>query len=139
MDDPFKMFPKSLVIAARTMTRRAADGKDVKAVVEIGIPFEHPAPPGQRHGNWCCQVQTSGLGDDRLYTLFGFDSLQALCHAIDFGRTIVTNSRNSADLDWARMPNHGFPVVTPLPADAAAAAPAKPVGNQPDVDLRPIS
>ena len=68
MDDPFKMFPKSQVIAARTMTRRAADGKDVKAVVEIGIPFEHPAPPGQRHGNWCRQVQTQGLGDDKLYT-----------------------------------------------------------------------
>ncbi len=98
------------IIATRPMTWTRADGVVIAALVEIGLPFEHPNPPGNREGDWCCQVKATGLGDDRIYTMFGGDSIEALASALTFGGVIVSHSPVAASLDWAQFPNHGFPV-----------------------------
>ena len=91
------------------MTWTRSDGVDMPALVEIGLPFEHPNVPGNREGAWCCQVKATGLGDDRIYTMFGGDAIEALYSAMTFGGVIVKHSPVASSLDWAQRPNHGFP------------------------------
>ena len=64
------------VISERTFQR--ADGGDVRALV--GRPRE--VTGSEATGSWVCEFQVLGVGHDDVYTLQGFDSLEALQTAL---------------------------------------------------------
>lgn len=107
------------VLATRPMYWRRADGFDAPALVEIGEPFQNPKPQEEKAGAWCCRVRTTGLGDDRYYTLFGLDSLEALSRALAHAGTLASLSPFAAVSNWSHSPYCGFPVI-PTMADVAA-------------------
>lgn len=106
--------PIGPILATRPMLWRGADGVDRPAMVEIGKPYEHPKPPGQREGAWCCRVRTTGLGDDRYQTLFGGDSLEALGRALVQAGALVSASPFAAFSNWALEPRCGFPIIATM-------------------------
>ena len=113
--------PMTPVIASRAMTWTRADGVQFPALIEIGTPFPNPMPlPNE--GEWCCQVRSEGLGDDEQLTLFGGDSVEALTYALIFGGTFASCSLVAQSLDWANVPNYGFPILPPGYGNPAPAA-----------------
>ncbi len=108
------------VIATRPLAWQDAAGNMNQALVQIGLPFANPRQPGNAtwEGPWGCRVQVQGLDDNVCYTMFGEDSIEALATAIVFGGTIVTNSSVAAGLNWAILPNCGFPTFPTPPAAA---------------------
>jgi len=122
--------PMGPIIATRPMLWQNAAGVNVPALVEIGVPFEDPADPANQGGSWYCRLRTTGLGADQLLTFENVDSLGALCAAITLAGTFVSISPMSAGLDWAMLPNWGFPVM-PAPADGGGGAGGGNGGVQP--------
>ena len=116
--------PMGPIIATRTMYWQNAAGVNVPALVEIGLPFEDPA----QGGSWYCRLRTTGLGNNQLLTFEGVDSVGALCTALSLAGTFVSISPMSAGLDWAMLPNWGFPVI---PAPAAGGGVGGGGGAQP--------
>jgi len=108
--------PMGPIIATRLMHWRNASGQDVPALVEIGLPYEDPANPANQGGSWYCRMRTTGLGNDQLLTFEDVDAVGALCTALSLAGTFVSISPMSAGLDWAMLPNWGFPVMPALPA-----------------------
>lgn len=113
--------PMGPVVATRTMYWQNEAGVNVPALVEIGLPFEDPAHPAAQGGWWYCRLRTTGLGNDQLLAFEGVDSLDALCAALSLAGAFVSISPMSAGLDWAMLPNWGFPVV-PVPAGGGAGS-----------------
>ena len=114
MDQP-ETIETETVIATRKMKRKLPDGTEAIALVEIGAPFPHPKKSEQVEGDWCCRVRTQGLGNDVSFVLFGMDAIQALYHALAIAGTLTTTSPYAAALDWANIPNHGFPPLLLAP------------------------
>lgn len=108
------------VLATRPMYWRRADGFDAPALVEIGEPFKNPKPQEEKAGAWCCRVRTAGLGDDRYYTLFGLDSLEALSRALAHAGVLASLSPFAAVSNWSHSLYCGFPII-PTMADIAAS------------------
>ncbi|MEW4567434.1 hypothetical protein AB1L88_06160 [Tautonia sp. JC769] len=120
--------PMGPIIATRPMLWRNEDGVDVPALVEIGLPFEDPADPAAREGWWYCRLRITGLGDDQIHTFEDVDSVGALCAALTMAGTFVSIAPGSAGLDWAMLPNWGFPVMpTPDVGGAGGAGAGNPV------------
>ena len=109
-------------IASRPMSWTDSSGQTHPALVEIGLPFpDTNLAPDQSGGPWCCRVRLQGLGDDRVYTIFGADSLQALHLTLAFAGQMVGRSEVAADLDWSFMPNWGFPLMPEMPTEVTGS------------------
>lgn len=117
--------PMGPIIATRPMLWQNAAGVNVPALVEIGLPFQGPPHPGTQGESWFCRLRTTGLGPDQLLIFEDVDSLGALCTAITLAGTFVSISPMSAGLNWAILPNWGFPVM-PDPADGGGNAGVQP-------------
>ena len=110
------------VIASRSMNWTDASGQTHPALVEIEVPRpDSNLAPDPSRGPWCCRVRLQGLGDDRVYTIFGADSLQALHLTLAFAGQMVARSKNAADLDWSAVPNWGFPLMPASPTEVSGA------------------
>lgn len=75
----------------------------------------HPKKSEQVEGDWCCRVRTQGLGTNVSFVMFGIDAIQAFYHALSIAGTLTTTSPYAAALDWAIIPNHGFPPLLEVP------------------------
>ncbi len=100
------------VMASRPMVYTRQDGVRSAAVVYIGLPFALPPYPDGTPA-WGCQVQTIGIGNDRIMTSRGPDTAQAVIYALVLAGTLCNGSVVAAQIDWSAMPNFGFPTVPP--------------------------
>jgi len=107
--------PMAPVLATRVMQWTRADGVVFPAYVDIGTPFQMPPPAADMEPAWGCMVRTRGLGDDRIYTIYGVDALQALYLALACAGTRVSSSIVADSLDWKEVPNFGFPTAPTVP------------------------
>ncbi|RUL88039.1 DUF6968 family protein [Tautonia sociabilis] len=101
--------PMGPIIATRPMVWLRADGAEIPAFVEIGMPYQLPPDVPGEPGDWACRVRTRGLGDNNFYTVYGVDGIQVLYLALSMAGTLVSNSIVAGDLDWSEVPNFGFP------------------------------
>ncbi len=109
--------PMGPVLATRTMQWTRADGVVFPAYVDLGVPFEYADLAPNAAPAWACNVRTRGLGDDTIHTLYGVDAIQSLYLAMVVAATCVSNSIVAASLDWAQVPNYGFPTAPVIPPE----------------------
>jgi len=74
------------LVAERLLLLERPGQSPATVVVRFGRPVQAPAP--EEPETWWCPVQVIGLGIDRITSLAGVDSLQALVLALEF----VTNT-----------------------------------------------
>ncbi len=99
------------ILAAREFSWVRGDGVTIHAYAEIGFPFPYPPLNDGSDGGWGCNVRTRGLDDNRIDIVNGVDAIQALYHALIQAGTRTGNSIVAKDLDWAALPNYGFPAA----------------------------
>ena len=103
--------------ATRTFLYTRPDGSTSPILVEIGIPYAMPADDPAIEPAWACPFRTRGFAADESATIFGVDGVQALHLALGFAGTRVAAKPEAAGLDWADVPNFGFPPMESPPTD----------------------
>lgn len=98
------------VIATRLL--ELAGDPVAEVLVKIGKPER------SEHNDFCCRVQVTGLGDERVHGIFGVDSVQALELAMRFLGSELQhlNTQYKGQLRWGDAPTgwFGFPIDTKL-------------------------
>ncbi len=95
-------------IARRTLTEEGVTGR--KIVVSIGLPRPYRL---SKNGDWECQFLIEGIGEPKVETACGADSLQALILAIEGLRVrLEQTGRNFVWLD----PNTGVDIPLYVPS-----------------------
>ena len=102
------------IIATRPLAWVDQNGNNNTALVQIGLPFADPNGTGL----WACGFTVTGLGNDIAQTTYGSDSVDALSQALYSCAFFVSTSPPAIGLDWAVLPNWGFP-VTPTPQNSS--------------------
>jgi hypothetical protein len=99
-----------MLIASRELTLRDG-GNDIKIPIRIFAPeFESP-------GAWSCRYEIDWPDENRVMTVWGFDGMQALLHALQIiGAEIYSSSyHESGNLYFDKLGNgYGFPVMLPF-------------------------
>lgn len=106
-----------VVLATREMVWEDADGNAHLAYVDIGAPTERPAPDVNSEPDWVCKVRFRNLGDDVVRSAYGVDTVQAIYHAMAKAGVLVAATGLAENLDWAKVPNFGFPLPPVVPSD----------------------
>ena len=94
-------------IARRTLTEEGVTGR--KIVVSIGLPRPDRL---SKHGDWECPFLIEGVGESKVETTYGVDSLQALILAIEGVR--VRLEQTGRNLFWLD-PNLGTDIPLYVP------------------------
>jgi hypothetical protein len=94
-------------IARRTLTEEGVTGR--KIVVSIGLPRPDRL---SKHGDWECPFLIEGVGESKVETTYGVDSLQALILAIEGVR--VRLEQTGRNLFWLD-PNLGTDIPLNVP------------------------
>ncbi len=94
-------------IARRTLTEEGVTGR--KIVVSIGLPRPDRL---SKHGDWECPFLIEGVGESKVETTYGVDSLQALILAITGVR--VRLEQSGRDFFWFD-PNIGADIPLYVP------------------------
>ena len=96
------------VIATRTLS--LVDDPSREIVVKIG------KPQLSEHDEFHCAIQVTGIGEERVYGIFGVDSVQALQLAMRFlGSELQRlNTQHHGRIRWGDAPTgwFGFPIDT---------------------------
>jgi hypothetical protein len=95
-------------IARRTLTEEGVTGR--KIVVSIGLPRPDRL---SKHGEWECPFLIEGVGESKVETTYGVDSLQALISAITGVR--VRLEQTGRNLFWLD-PNLGTDIPLNVPS-----------------------
>src|SRR5262249_47478676 len=94
------------VIATRQLNIMAEPDREV--LVKIGRP-----EPSEHH-DYCCRIQVTGIGDERIDGIYGVDAVQALELAMRFlGSELQRlNTQHQGRLRWGDAPKgwFGFPI-----------------------------
>ena len=94
------------VIATRQLKLYGEPEKDV--VVKIGKPEQ------SEHHDYCCRIQVTGVGNERVHGIYGVDSVQAIELAMRFlGSELQRlNTQHEGRLRWGDAPKgwFGFPI-----------------------------
>ena len=107
-------YPMSTVIASRVMTRtRQPDGVQITITVEIGMPVQTPAD--DPCGGWYATMRYSIDPDNRVWVVYGEDSVQALTLALVRPGVLLPVFPYANEIDYSVMPTFGFPLPPPLP------------------------
>ena len=94
------------------MVYTAIDGTEEPVMVYIGdLTYNPPADPDSSDF-WTASVQVIGAAmSGEVNILAGADSVQALYSALAMAGTIVSSSMIASQIDFAELPNFGFPVL----------------------------
>lgn len=109
------------IVASREFIWTRIDGATFPAFAEIGVPFQLPPNDDGTAGDWACKVRTRGLGDNSIQTVVGVDTIQAIYLAMVQAGFRVGQSVIASDLDFAALPNYGFPPPPVAPNGPAGA------------------
>lgn len=75
-------------------------------------------PQRSEHNDYCCPVQVTGIGDEHIYGIVGFDSVQAVELAMRFLGSELQhlNTRYEGRIRWGDAPKgwFGFPIDTKM-------------------------
>jgi Domain of unknown function (DUF6968) len=86
------------VVARRYLEYRPAQGRSGKVIVEIGKPAPDPA---SKYGDWYCPHRITGLGETRVFPVFGVDPVQALILCLAHLSAEITRwGRKDGALRW---------------------------------------
>lgn len=100
------------VIATREMIWTRADGVTFPVDIYVGDLVSNTSTDPDLADYWLASVQVLGPSvDATVYTAIGDDSIQALIHALCRAGEIVSSSIIASQLDFADVPNFGFPVL----------------------------
>ncbi len=103
------------ILATREMAWEDVNGNTHLAYVDIGAPVERPAPDMNTEPDWVCKVRLRNLGDEVVRSAFGVDTVQAIYHAMAKAGVLVAATGLAGELDWAEVPNFGFPLPPVVP------------------------
>jgi len=70
-------------------------------------------PKKDRHGDWKCDFQIQGLGDDEIKAAHGIDSMQAITVAIQAIRAFLTKSGRELTWEGGEKGDIGMPFEIP--------------------------
>jgi hypothetical protein len=90
------------VVATRKLY--LVDEPSKETLVKIG------KPQPSNHNDYCCPVQVTGIGEERVYGIFGVDSVQAVELGMRFlGSELQRlNTRYEGRIRWGDAPNGWF-------------------------------
>jgi hypothetical protein len=98
----------AMLIATRELTLLDG-GNDIKIPIRIFAPeFESP-------GAWSCRYEVDWPGENHVMTVWGFDGVQALLHALQIiGAEIYSSNYHEAGQLFFDKPGsgYGFPVMS---------------------------
>lgn len=97
------------VIAERELDLKISSRKKAKVIVRIG----KPKPDGKITADWYCPIQILGIGEDKVKSAFGIDSVQALEQAFQMISAILTlfyQRHHPGKLTWLGKSRLGFPL-----------------------------
>lgn len=135
------------ILATREMSWTRDDGVIHSAFVDVGVPYQDDPREGDTGPVWCCNVRTRGLGNDSGFAnIRGVDAIQALYLALVHAGSRVSASMVADRLDWAKVPNFGFPIPPVIPDieswmddGAAEDAQRRPCDEESGTDATPDS
>ena len=87
-------------IAERRLSFKTSSTESKEVRVILGKPTQSDK------GDYCCQVQILGVGDERVRPIYGLDSMQALQLALRFISSQLDDYRK--DLRWVENDDLGF-------------------------------
>ncbi len=111
------------VIMTRPMTRTRIDGVKTQVEIRFGKPALRVLEDSDGATEYYCPIQLVGFQDDTIYATFGVDEVNAVVLAFMLAPTLLRYSLIGNDLDFARDPNYGFPILVlppPGPEDPNA-------------------
>ncbi len=98
------------VVATRKLSLVGEPGREI--LVKIGKPHL------SEHNDYLCPIQVTGIGEERVYSIYGVDSVQALELAMrSLGSELQRlNTQHQGRIRWDDAPTgwFGFPIDTKL-------------------------
>ena len=104
------------IIASRDMIWTRDSGEEAPIVVTIGDLVYQESTDPELCGQWAASIQIAGHSiSNSIHTVYGMDSVQALYHALALAGSILQSSAIANQIDFAALPNFGFPTLLPMP------------------------
>ncbi len=110
--------PMTDVILSQPMTRTRVDGVQNEVEIRFGTPtLMAPEPGDSPDPVYYCPIQLAGFQDDGIYVVYGGSTVEAVINAFTLAPVLLRTSLIAKDLDWAELPNYGFPILPPMPVE----------------------